>query len=187
MSPKTAPNQPLMLTFPFFKSQSCLGLLIITDVNPSVTEWIAHCYSDFYSNSMLQAYCIIRISTAGEGKLLMFLAFWSLVSLFLARLRYCRGVADTGNQCAAGAQRDYREGWPLITVETEANRDSKSTNVRCPSFLGWFIELFFFWPAMAALVDPVKIIFFPYRTFFQFICPHRPASWPGSRVGSPVS
>jgi hypothetical protein len=70
---------------------------------------------------MFLGYCI---STTGEGKLLMFLAVWSLVSLSLARLRYCRGDADTGNQCVAGAQRDYSEGWPLITAVTKANGDS---------------------------------------------------------------
>ncbi len=26
----------------------------------------------------------------------------------------------------------------------------------------------------------------PHRTLFQFICPHRPASWASSRAGSPV-
>jgi hypothetical protein len=28
--------------------------------------------------------------------------------------------------------------------------------------------------------------FFPHRTLFQFICPHRPAIWTGSRGGPPV-
>ncbi len=32
--------------------------------------------------------------------------------------------------------RETREGWPLLTVETEANRDSKSTNERGPSLFG---------------------------------------------------
>jgi hypothetical protein len=32
-----------------------------------------------------------------------------------------------------------REGWPLLTVETEVNGDSKSTNDRDPSLVGcWF-------------------------------------------------
>ncbi len=30
-------------------------------------------------------------------------------------------------------------------------------------------------------------VFFPHRTLFQFICPHRPANWAGSRAGPPVS
>jgi hypothetical protein len=29
-----------------------------------------------------------------------------------------------------GDQRDYREMWPLLTVETDLNRDSKRTNER---------------------------------------------------------
>ncbi len=34
---------------------------------------------------------------------------------------------------------------------------------------------------------PSTKYFFPHRTVFQFICPHHPASWAGSRAGSPVS
>jgi hypothetical protein len=34
-----------------------------------------------------------------------------------------------------GDQRDYREGWPLLTVETEVNGDSESTNERGPSLV----------------------------------------------------
>jgi hypothetical protein len=33
-----------------------------------------------------------------------------------------------------------REGWPLLTVETQVNGDSKSTNKR-GSFRGWFVGL----------------------------------------------
>jgi hypothetical protein len=40
--------------------------------------------------------------------------------------------------------------------------------------------------SLAALVGPVSNIF-PHRTLFQCLCPHRPASWTGSRAGSPVS
>ncbi len=32
--------------------------------------------------------------------------------------------------------RETRERWPLLTVETEVNRDSKSTNERSPSLVG---------------------------------------------------
>ncbi len=32
--------------------------------------------------------------------------------------------------------REYKEGWPLLTVETEVNGDSKSTNKSCPSLVG---------------------------------------------------
>jgi hypothetical protein len=37
--------------------------------------------------------------------------------------------------------RETRAGWPLLTVEIEVNGDSKSTNERGPSFLGWFAGL----------------------------------------------
>ncbi len=37
--------------------------------------------------------------------------------------------------------RESRKGWPLLTVETEMNGDSKSTNGREGSFLGWFVGL----------------------------------------------
>jgi|LakMenE01Jun11ns_1017448.scaffolds.fasta_scaffold6294138_1 hypothetical protein len=56
-------------------------------------------------------------------------------------------------------QRDYREGWPLLIVKTDVNGNSKSTNERGPSLLCTFSS-----PG-----------------------PHRPASWAGSRAGSPVS
>jgi hypothetical protein len=34
--------------------------------------------------------------------------------------------------------RENREGWPLLTVKTEANGDSMSTNEK-GFFLGWFV------------------------------------------------
>jgi hypothetical protein len=41
---------------------------------------------------------------------------------------------------------------------------------------------------LAALVGPVQTkYYFPHRTLFHFIYPHRPASWAGSHAGSPVS
>jgi hypothetical protein len=74
-----------------------------------------------------------------------------------------------------------REGWTLITVETERKgvppwwvrgACRASTRNLCP--------------ALAALVAKYKICF-PHLTLFQFICPHHPASWTGSRAGLPVS
>ncbi len=41
---------------------------------------------------------------------------------------------------AAPPERPERGVWPLLTVETEVNGDSKSTNERGP-FLGWFVGL----------------------------------------------
>ncbi len=52
-----------------------------------------------------------------------------------------------------------REGWPLLTVETEANEDSKSTNERGPSLVGSLLILARractrdFYPALAAMVS----------------------------------
>ncbi len=71
--------------------------------------------------------------------------------------------------------RETREGWPLLTVGTEVNGDSKSTNEWGP-FIGWLV----------GLVVPVQEIF-PRRTLFQFLCPHRAASCAGSRAGPPIS
>ncbi len=58
--------------------------------------------------------------------------------------------------------------------------------------LGWFIGLFM--PVQDIFVLPWQLQsaqnkknFFPHRTLFQFICPHRPVSWADSRAGSPVS
>jgi hypothetical protein len=69
-----------------------------------------------------------------------------------------------------------REGWPLLTVETEANGDSKSTNER-----GWLIGLFvpiqeIFFCLSCSSRSSTKYCF-PHRTLFQLIC----------RAGSPVS
>ncbi len=86
--------------------------------------------------------------------------------------------------------RDTREGWPLPTVETEANGDSKRTNEKGPSLidsLGLSCRCKRFCSALAALVGPEQNIRFPHRTLCQFLCPHRPESWAGSRAGSPVS
>jgi hypothetical protein len=81
------------------------------------------------------------------------------------------------------AGRETREGWPLLTVERTNEKGF---------FLGWLVGLVvlvqeIFCSALAALVGPVQNIFFPHLTLFQFLCLHRPASWAGSRAGSPVS
>jgi hypothetical protein len=82
--------------------------------------------------------------------------------------------------------REAREGWPLLIVETEVNWDSDQRGpfllVRCTCRAGTRDIC----SALAALVGPVKSIF-SHRTLFQFLCPHRPASWASRRAGSPVS
>ncbi len=94
----------------------------------------------------------------------------------LCTLRSTRG--------SKGNPRETREGWPLLTVETEVNGDSKSTN-------GWFVGLVvlvqktFILPGCPG--QPITKYFFPHRALFQFMCPHRPETWAGSRAGPPVS
>ncbi len=89
------------------------------------------------------------------------------------------------------AQRDYREGWPLLTVETEANGDSRSTYERGPSLVGllgsWCQYKRFLSCLGCPIVGPVQNFFSSSHKLFQFICLHSPAGWAGSHAGSPVS
>ncbi len=86
-------------------------------------------------------------------------------------------------------QRDY--GWPLLTVETDANGDSKRTNERGPFLVAWFIrlvvsvqEIFVLsWLLQSA---PFQNIF-SLTVYIQFSFSHRLESWAGSRAGAPVS
>jgi hypothetical protein len=80
--------------------------------------------------------------------------------------------------------RDIREGWPLLTVETEVNRDSKSTNERGPSLIGSLDSLCRYNRFLYRLGCAVQNIIFLIAHFF--ISPHRPATWEGRRSGSPV-
>jgi hypothetical protein len=60
-------------------------------------------------------------------------------------------------------QRETREGRPLLTVETEVNRDSKSTNERGPSlagFLGLSCQYRRFLFCLGCSSGPVQNIFF---------------------------
>ncbi len=106
------------------------------------------------------------------------LSFWSIYSWLF------RTVSSRHNR------RNYsREEWPLLAVETEMNGDSKRTNERVPSLVGLLgLSCRYtrdFCSALAALVG--QVYFLPHRTLFQFLCPHRPARWAGSRAGSLVS
>jgi|688.fasta_scaffold460044_2 hypothetical protein len=59
--------------------------------------------------------------------------------------------------------RETREGWPLLTVKTEANGDSKSTNERGPSsvtVIGFLMPVQAIFVLLAAVVGPVRNIFF---------------------------
>jgi hypothetical protein len=66
--------------------------------------------------------------------------------------------------------RETREGWPLLTVETEANGESRSTILK-GSFLGWLVGLVvpvqeIFVLPWAALVGTVQNIFFLTVSYF---------------------
>jgi hypothetical protein len=75
-----------------------------------------------------------------------------------------------------------------MTIETETNGDSWSTFQRGPWFVRWAFRVgtIDFCPPLAAL-SPVQNIIFLTHTLFHFISPQCPATWAGSRVGSPVS
>jgi hypothetical protein len=81
-------------------------------------------------------------------------------------------------------RRETGEGWPLMTVETEANGDLWSTNERGSSTvgsLGCRAGKRHFYSAYVALVSPVQMFFSSPHTFS--LCPH---PWAGSRAWSPV-
>jgi hypothetical protein len=76
-------------------------------------------------------------------------------------------------------QRDQR-GMAPANCESEVNGD----------LVGWLGSSFRYkrlYPALASVVSPEQTIYFPHRTLFQFMCPHRPAAWAGSRAVPPVS
>ncbi len=60
--------------------------------------------------------------------------------------------------------RETTEGWPLLTVETEVNGDSKRTNESCLFLVGSLgigrAGARDFCSVLAALVSPVQNIFF---------------------------
>jgi hypothetical protein len=85
-----------------------------------------------------------------------------------------------------------REGWPLLTVETEVNGGSKSTNERVPSLVGSLCSwcrytVCYFYPAFAALVSLCKIFFLTVHYFILCMFPGHPAIRAGCRAGPPVS
>ncbi len=84
--------------------------------------------------------------------------------------------------------RETREGWPLLTVETEVNVDSKSSNERSPSLVGSLGLSCRYKRLLSCLGCSVQLS----RNIFLlnlcvYIGPHRPATWAGSRAGPPVS
>ncbi len=78
-----------------------------------------------------------------------------------------------------------------MTVENDANGDSSST-VHVQGVLFWMVRWARcagprdFCPALAAIVGPVKNVFFSEHYFSSFV-PTDTASWAGSRAASSVS
>jgi hypothetical protein len=66
---------------------------------------------------------------------------------------------------------DQREGWPLLTVETEVNGDSKSTNERGPSLVSSYrLSCLYmrFFSASSAVVGQIENIIFLTIHYFNF-------------------
>ena len=58
-----------------------------------------------------------------------------------------------------GTTRETREGWPLLTVETEVNGDSRSTNERGPPHLSHvFPKLLYFYVRKCIYFSDMKIM-----------------------------
>ncbi len=77
----------------------------------------------------------------------------------------------------------------VLTFETEANGDSRSTNERSPSLvgsLGSSCQYKRFLSCLGCSSRPSVKYFGPHGALFKFLCPHRPAGQAGSRSGSPV-
>jgi hypothetical protein len=68
--------------------------------------------------------------------------------------------------------RETREGWPLLTVETEANGTQRvQMKEAFPWLVRWALRTAtreFFYPALAALVSPVQNSFSSPCTLLQF-------------------
>ncbi len=70
-----------------------------------------------------------------------------------------------------GDQRDYRGVAPMLTVETEVNGDSKSTNERGPSLAGSLRMSCRYKRFLFCLVGSVQNMFFPTAHYFNIFVP----------------
>jgi hypothetical protein len=91
-------------------------------------------------------------------------------------LSCCFSQEEQANIKIVVSPREKREEWPLLTIETEVNVDSKVEMIR----VGWFVGLVVpvqknFCPALVALVGPVQNIIFLATHFFT-LCLHRQAT-----------
>ncbi len=75
--------------------------------------------------------------------------------------------------CLCSVARETKEGWPLLTVETELNGDSKRTNKGLSWLVCWTCraDTRDFCIGLAALVGPVQNIFFLTIHFFYSFVP----------------
>jgi hypothetical protein len=77
--------------------------------------------------------------------------------------------------------------WVVLLLKL--NAESKSINERGPSLvvsLCLSCQYKRFLIRLGCSSPPSTKYFYPHRTLFPFLRPHRPASWAGSRAGSPV-
>ncbi len=107
-----------------------------------------------------------------------------IFSLFVQRVR----LAHVGKLGGGGVEPTRETGteWPLQTVETEANGDSRSTHEKDPSLIGSLgssCRYKRFLSCLGCYNRPSTKYFFLHRTLFHFIFPLRPASWAGSCAG----
>jgi hypothetical protein len=63
----------------------------------------------------------------------------------------CSDSQTQTNVSGGGDQRETREGWPLLTVETEANGDLWSKIQRSPSLVDSLGSLYLYWRFLSCL------------------------------------
>ncbi len=91
-----------------------------------------------------------------KGMFSLFRAARDVHFLWIERVVFIAGTVRDVHIFWRGRGED-REGWPLLTVETEANGDSRSTYERDPSLVGSLgSSTRDFCPAVTALVGPVQ-------------------------------
>ncbi len=96
------------------------------------------------------------------------------------RLKFRKGTVDTKRSIQYWFfwLRETKEGWPLLTVETEVNGDSKSTNQRGSSLvvsLGLSCQYKRFLHCLGCSSQPnTNIFFLAVQKSVHFMCPHRP-------------
>ncbi len=146
--------------------------------------------------------------TAGVSLYDVFLAGWIMLALLLRNVWVrtqrasvaCYKLSWPSSWCSMKAQRDVqkwqnhctllckwhivavketREGWPLLTVETEVNGDSESANESGPSLVGSlvsFCQYKILLPCLGCSGKPTTNNFFLTVHYFSLCVPFRPAT-----------